>query len=181
MSRFQSQVMYGLLIFITGAIIAILSYSPSRAIQYVLSGGIFLSAIFAFVTAVKNKDSVIRLKYHELQGAGMLAYALAILVYASNFEKFISVTMAFLLYFGLTEIIFGFQLLQYKRRISTSIIALRMITGFLMAVGAVAILARAFLDKNSSLLLAGILIALCGINFIVFANAFRKIPTPRYR
>ena len=70
MTRFQSQVMYGLLIFITGAIIAILSYTPSRTIQYVLSAGMLLSAVFAFITAAKNKGSVIRLKYHELQGAG---------------------------------------------------------------------------------------------------------------
>jgi hypothetical protein len=181
MTRFQSQVTYGVLIFITGAIIAYLSYSPSGTIQYILSVGIFLSAIFAFITAAKNNDSVIRLKYHELQGAGMFAFALAILIYASTFEKFITVTMVFLLYFGLTEIIFGFQLMQYKRKISTTIIALRMITGLLMAVGAVAILARSFLDKNSSLLLAGILIALGGLNFILFANAIRKLPTPRYR
>ena len=46
MTRFQSQVMYGLLIFITGAIIAILSYTPSRTIQYVLSAGMLLSGCF---------------------------------------------------------------------------------------------------------------------------------------
>ena len=181
MTRFQSQVMYGLLIFITGAIIAILSYTPSRTIQYVLSAGMLLSAVFAFITAAKNKGSVIRLKYHELQGAGMVAYAVAIFFYATTFEKFITVTMAFLLYFGLTEIIFGFQLMQSRTKINSSIIAVRMFTGLLKAVGAVAILGMAFLDKNNSLLLAGILIALSGINFIVFANVLRKLPTPRYR
>lgn len=174
MTWFQSQVMYGLLIVITGAIIAFLSYNPSRTIQYVVAAGLFLSAVFAFITAAKNKNAEIRLKYHELQGAGMFAYALAILIYASTFETFITITMAFLLYFGITEIIFGFQLMDYKRMISTSVIVLRMITGFLMAVGAVVILAVAFLDKNMSLLVAGILIALSGINFILFANATRK-------
>ena len=175
MTRFQSQVMYGLLIVVTGAIIALLSYNPSRTIQYVAAAGIFLSAVFAFITAAKNKNTEIRLKYHGLQGAGMLVYALAILIYASTFEKFITITMAFLLYFGITEIIFGFQLMEYKRKISMPLIVLRMITGFLMAVGAVIILAIAFLDKNMSLLVAGILIALSGINFILFANATRKL------
>jgi len=178
MTPFQSQVMYGFLIAITGAIIALLSYDPSRTIQYVVAAGIFLSAVFAFITAAKNKNSEIRLKYHALQGAGMFAYALAILIYASTFEKFITITMAFLLYFGITEIIFGFQLMDYKRKIGMPVIALRMITGLLMAVGAVAILAIAFLDKNKSLLLAGILIALSGINFILFANATRKLAIP---
>ena len=177
MTRFQSQVIYGLLILITGTIIASLSYSPSRIIQYVLAAGIFLSAVFAFITAAKNKSTEIPLKYHGLQGAGMLVYALAILIYASTFEKFITVTMAFLLYFGITEIIFGFQLMDHKRKIGMQVIVLRMITGFLMAVGAVIILAIAFLDKNMSLLVAGILIALSGINFILFANATRRLAT----
>jgi hypothetical protein len=166
--------MYALLIVITGAIIAFLSYNSSRIIQYILAGGIFLSAIFAFITAAKNKSSEIPLKYHALQGAGMLVYAMSILTYASTFEKFVTITMAFLLYFGITEIIFGFQLMQYKRKISLSVIVLRMFTGLLMTVGAVAILAIAFSDKNMSLLVAGILIALGGINFILFAYATRN-------
>jgi len=178
MTWFQSQVLYGLLILITGVIIAFLSYNPSRTIQYVVAAGMFLSAVFAFITSAKSKDSEIRLKYHELQGAGMLAYALAILIYASTFEKFITVTMAFLLYFGITEIIFGFQLLAYKRKTSMPVVVLRMITGVLTALGGVIILALAFSDKNTSLLVAGILIALSGINFILFAYATRRPAIP---
>ena len=177
MSQFQSQVVYGLLIVITGAIIAFLSNNPSHTIQYVVAGGIFLSAVFAFITAAKNKNTEIRLKYHGLQGAGMFAYALAILIFASTFEKFTTITMAFLLFFGITEIIFGFQLMDYKRRVGMPVIVLRMITGLLMTVGAVVILAIAFLDRNMSLLIAGILIALSGINFILFANATRRLAT----
>ena len=175
MTRFQSQVIYGVLIALTGIIIAFLSYNPSRTIQYVVAVGIFLSAVFAFITAAKNKNSEIRLKYHELQGAGMFAYALAILIYASTFESFITITMAFLLYFGITEIVFGFQLMEFKSKIRMPVIVLRMITGLLMAVGAVLIFAIAFLNKNVSLLVAGILIVLSGINFILFANATRNL------
>jgi len=178
MTRYQSQGMYGFLIVITGGIIAALSYNPSRIIQYILSGGIFLSAGFAFITAVKSKNSGSLLKYHQLQGAGMVAYALAILVFGPTFEKFITVTMAFLLYFGITEVIFGFQLMEFKTKTSIPIITLRMITGFFMAVGAVVILATAFSDKNMSLLFSGILIALSGTNFILFANASRKLVSP---
>jgi hypothetical protein len=64
---------------------------------------------------------------------------------------------------------------DFKRKLGMPVIVLRMITGCLMAVGAVVILAIAFLDKNMSLLAAGILIALGGINFILFANATRRL------
>ena len=178
MTPFQSQVVYGLLIVITGAIIAFLSYDPSRTIQYVVAAGMFLSAVFAFITAAKNKSREIRFIYHGLQGVGMLVYALAILISATTFEKFITITMVFLLYFGITEIIFGFQLMDHKRKIGMPLIVLRMFTGLLMAVGAVVILAIAILDKNMSLLVAGILIALSGLNFILFANTTRKLAIP---
>ena len=108
----------------------------------------------------------------------MLVYALAILISATTFEKFITITMVFLLYFGITEIIFGFQLMDLKRKIGMPLIVLRMFTGLLMAVGAVVILAIAVLDKNMSLLVAGILIALSGLNFILFANITRKLAIP---
>ena len=176
MKAIQSQFMYGVFIIIAGAIIGFLSYVPSPAIQYGGATGIFISAVFAFITAAKNKNTLIQFKYHGLQGAGMVAYATGILVYGSSIESFITITMAFLVYFGFTEIIFGFQLLKTRAKIRMSVIVLRMVTGILMAVGAVIIFAIAALDKNMSLLMAGILIALCGINFILFANAIRRLP-----
>ena len=69
-------------------------------------------------------------------------------------------------------------LMDRKRKIGMPLIVLRMLTGLLMAVGAVVILAIAVLDKNMSLLVAGILIALSGLNFILFANITRKLAIP---
>ena len=68
--------------------------------------------------------------------------------------------------------------MDHKRKIGMPLIVLRMFTGLLMAVGAVVILAIAVLDKNMSLLVAGILIALSGLNFILFANTTRKLAIP---
>lgn len=175
MNRFQSQIIYGLLITITGIFLFSLSYNPSRIIQYGIAAGMFLSCFFAFLTASKSKGSEVPLKYNWLLGMGMFAFALAILIYASTFDRFITVTMAFLLYFGIVEIIFGFGLMAYKKSISLQIIVFRMIIGLLMTIGAVLILGIAFFDKNTSLVVAGALIFLSGINFILLANAVRKI------
>ncbi len=175
MNRFQSQILYGFLISVTGIFLLLLSYQPSRIIQYNVAAGMFLSSFFAFVTANKSRGSEIPLKYNWLLGVGMFAYALAILIYGSTFNRFITISMAFLLYFGITEIIFGFGLMAYKKTISLQIIVSRMIIGLLMTIGAVLILGIAVVDKNTSLLVAGILIFLSGVNFIMLANAMRKI------
>ena len=86
--------------------------------------------------------------------------------------------MIFILYFGLTEILFGFRLLSYKEKLSLQVVVARMIIGFVMTVGAVLILTIAFLDKNASLLFAGILITLSGLTFIWFANLTNKLGNP---
>lgn len=178
MTRYQSQILYGLLILGTGIIIALLSYNPSRTIQYAVAGGMLLASIFAFITASKSVGSEIPMRYNNLQGLGMLAYALAIFTYATTLERFIFVTMIFALYFGITEMIFGFQLMRYKTRISMAVIIFRMASGFILTIGAVLILTIAVLDKNASLLFTGLLIALSGINFIWFAGLTKKLGQP---
>ena len=175
MNRVQTQMAYGLLIAITGIIIAILSSNPSRTLQYTVAAGMLLSAVFAFATTAKAKHAVIPMKYNRMQGVGILIYGFAILIYASNFERFILTTMAFTLYFGITEILFGFKLLAYKEHLALQVIVARMVIGFIMAVGAVLILTIAMLDKNASLLFAGILMTISGLTFIWFAGLTKKL------
>lgn len=180
MNRFQSQVFYGVLIGVTGVFLLLLSYNPSRIIQYGVAAGMFLSCFFAFVSANKSKASEVPLKYNWLLGVGMFAYALAILIYASTFDRFIIITMGFLLYFGVADIIFGFGLLAYKKSIHLQVIVVKMIIGLLMAIGAVLIIGLAYFDKNISLLVAGSLIFLSGINFIMLADTVRKIASLKH-
>jgi uncharacterized membrane protein HdeD (DUF308 family) len=175
MNRFQAQLLYGIFITTTGIFLAALSFNPSRTIQYVVAIGIFVSAAFAFIAANKNKDSEIPFKYNWLQGIGMLLYGFAILFYGTTFERFITTTFAFLLYFGVTEIMYGFQLLNYKTKIGVSVIALRMLAGFFTTIGALVILATSFVHENSSLLIAGILLILGGINFMLLVSVVRRL------
>ena len=134
----------------------------------------FLSSFFVFVASNKSKGSEIRFRFNWLLGMGMFAYGLSILVYTSIFEQFITIAVAFLLYFGIMEIIFGFGLMAYKKTISLQIIVYRMIIGLLMTIGAFFILGKSVVDKTTSLLVARILIFLNGVNFIILANEMQK-------
>src|SRR5688572_15833507 len=112
MTRYQSLAIYGIIIVLTGIIISSLAYNPSRIIQYVVAAGLFLSAIFAFITSYKSKRLIVPLKYHAFQGFGLLAYALTVIIYANTLERFLNATTCFLLIFGITEIVGALQLLM---------------------------------------------------------------------
>lgn len=175
MTRFLAQYLYGILIAVTGILLAVLSFDPSRTIQYVVAAGMLLSSIFAFLSAQKSRNAEVGLKYHVLQAVGTLAYAVAILVYATTPERFITISFAFFLYFGITEIIFGFELLGFKQKLSLHIIVIRMLIGFILTIGAVLIYITASLNESTSLLIAGILIACSGVHFILFAKATKLL------
>lgn len=176
--RFHSQLLYGILILITGVIVVSLSYNSSRLIQYTVGTGMFLASIFALVASFKVNRLMIPKQYNGFLGLGTMVYALTILVYAATFERFITVTMIFLLYVGITELLFGFQLMAYKTRISMTVNALRMIPGFLMTIGSVIVLMMANLDRSSSLLSVGIIIVLSGINLIWFTRITKRLGQP---
>ena len=92
MTRFQALSIYAFCIILTGVILLILAYNPSRAIQYMVAVGMFVSAVFAFIMAKKSKDFQIPLKYHGIHAIGMLVYGLAILFYTTNIQLFIETT-----------------------------------------------------------------------------------------
>jgi hypothetical protein len=173
MSRFQSQVFYGILIAVTGVLLFLLGTNPSRIIQYAVASGIFLAAIFAFIASSKSSSSRVPLKYNGLQAGGMMVYAVAVFVYAATFERFISITMAFLLFFGIMEILFGFNAISVQRDVGMRVIVTRMFIGFLMTIGAVVFLGFSF-HLVIAVLLAGILFFLSGVLFIGFANVTRN-------
>jgi hypothetical protein len=173
MSRFQSQIFYGILVAVTGVLLFLLGANPSRIIQYAIASGIFLAAIFSFIASSKSTSSKLPLKYNGLQAIGMLVYGVAIFVYASTFERFISITMVFLLFFGIMEMLFGFNAISVQREIGMRVIVTRMFIGFLMTIGAVVFLGFAF-HLVIAVLLAGILFFLSGVLFIGFANVTRN-------
>ena len=175
MDRYQTLTIYALLIILTGIILIILSYNPLRVIQYAVAVAMFASAIFSFLTAFKSKNLQINLKYHELHGAGMIIYGLAILFYATTLQIFLNITAFFLLYYGMSEIIFCFQLLIMKQRnISAQVVAFRLIIGFFIAMGAVLSLATATINQNVALLSAGAVFVFSGVYLIVFKTVLKK-------
>jgi hypothetical protein len=175
MNRFQTQIVYGMLIIMTGGILAFLSFSVSRNLQYVLAGGMGVSALFAFIGAGKSRKMDMPYTYNALQGAGMLAFAAIVLFYTLELQWFIMLTMGFLFYFGVMELFIGFELLLYKIRVNYILILAMLLTGLFLTIGAVVVLSTSASEDSQSLLMAGILFIISGCTFILLSSMTRKI------
>ena len=164
MTKYQALTIYALLIIATGSVLSSLAYYPTRAIQYIVAIGILSSAVFTFATAFKMKNSQIPMNYHALHAIGMIIYGLAILFWANDIEVFFNITIFFLLYYGMAEIIFCFQLFELKQQnINSQIILYRFLIGLSVTIGAIYILASHNKYENSALLVAGVVFAFSGL------------------
>lgn len=174
MTRYQSVIIYGILIVLNGIILMALSYNTSRAIQYSVGIGMILAAIFAIISSRKSKDYQIPMKYHAIHAGGMLAYGLAIFVLAIDIELFFNITTFFLIYYGIVEIIFCLQLFILKTRIPLYVIVARMIVGLAISLGAVFILAASEVDFSVAMLAAGLTFLFSGIIQAIFNNTLMR-------
>ncbi|MEO6189803.1 MAG: hypothetical protein ABIO44_04940 [Saprospiraceae bacterium] len=179
MTRYQALTVYATLIIVTGLILMLLSIYPTRLIQYVVAFGMLSSAFFAFYTAYKSHDMQIPLHYHALHAIGMVVYGFAILFFANDIQRFFNITIFFLTFYGMAEMIFCFQLLMLRQKfISARIIGFRLLIGFFITTGAIFILATSFSDKKIALLASGAVFVFSGVFLIVFKSVLKKADKP---
>jgi uncharacterized membrane protein HdeD (DUF308 family) len=164
----------GVLILISGIFIAIFSYNPSRAIQYVVVICSILGGILAILTARNSKGYEINLKYHWLVSIGLILYAIAIAFFANELSSFLQVTSYFLLLFGLVEFIFTFQVLNSRNRFGWNIMLYKLIAGAIAIIGSLLVLTTSLIDGNIALLFSGIIISLIGLSFVLVSKLLAK-------
>jgi len=175
MTKYQALTIYAILVIATGIVLSSLAYYPIRAIQYIVALGIFSSAAFAFLTTYKSKNSQIPMNYHALHALGMVIYGLAILFWANDINTFFEITVFFLLYYGMTEIIFCFQLLMTKQwNINWHVMVFRFFVGFFIDIGAMYILAIHNVDENKALLASGAVFIFSGFSLLVFRTVLKR-------
>ncbi len=176
MTRFQSLSVYTFLIILIGALLVSLSFNPSKVIQYIVGFGMLLISVFAGITALKCKNLNVPYVYHLLHSIGFIIYGIVILFYATSSENFLDATSFFLLYYGITEIIFSFQLTMLKRDdINFKTIIYRMLIGLLIGVGSFIIIVISKINHRDALLASGIVFVLCGINLVLFKTILKNL------
>lgn len=134
-----------------------------------------MGGITAYLFSKANPQHKIAWLYHLLQGIGMLLFAFVIATLPQNLADFLRYVTYFMMLFGFIEILFGFMVLNSGEKLNTSILISRFVAGFFNLIGAVLILATSVTDEASGLLIAGLLILMGGIAFVMFSFRLRKI------
>ncbi len=179
MTKFQTLTVYAIIIICIGILVISLSFRPSEAIQYFVGFGILVSAIFSGITAYKCKFLNVPYTYHLLHSIGFTIYGIIILFFAISSEKFLHYTSFFLLYYGITEIIFCFQITMLKRdNINFKMMIYRLLIGLLIGVGSFIIIIISTKNQRDGLLTSGIVLVFCGINLLLFRTVLKNLKEP---
>jgi len=163
----------------TGIGLMALIYNPLLAIQNIVGSGMIFTALFAAITAVKCKNLQIPLKYHSIHALSMLVFGLAVLIFASDFKLFFTMTSSFLMFYGIAEVIFSFQIVMLEQKnVHQTIVIVRFIIGCFIALGAVLILVTSFFNQNNAITVAGIIFIFSGLNLILFRTVLKNLKSP---
>jgi hypothetical protein len=178
MTKYQSLIVYGLLIVMTGTVLLIFEFNASPSIRFPVALGILSSAVFAMITTVKSKNLQVPFKYHGMHALGLTAFAASILILGTDVLKLLNITAFFMLFFGITELIFGMQLLMLKASISLPILIFRLVIGFAQGLGSIVILQLSYLKQSDALLGSGIGLVVAGISIISFKTILQVLDVP---
>jgi hypothetical protein len=156
-----------------------LAYYPSTVIQNTMASALLLTSIVAFITAYKCHKLQVPLNYHLLHAICLAIYGFAIILYSESVESFLNISAFFILYYGISEIIFGLQLLMLKASVSFKIIAIRLVVGLIIGFGAVLILTTSFHSQIGAILGEGVVFIIMGLNLLISKTVLRQLEVPK--
>lgn len=138
---------------------------------------VLLSGIFACVTAFKFKADQIPLNYHAIHAIGLLLYGFSFRLLSNDATDFFRITVIYLLFYGIAELIFGLQMLLQKDRMLFRIIVIRMVIGFITALSAVGLYISLdkYIDLTSAIKITGVLFIVGGLNLFFFKSVIFKL------
>lgn len=135
-----------------------------------------VSGVCAIMFANANKEYNIPKNFHLLQGIGMITFAIALVVIPNSLKSFLMVVTFFTMVYGLIELVFTFSVLNSNYKINSSVLMARIITGILNLIGGFTLFMSALgKTPETGVLIAGILIALGGLAFVMFAKKIKEL------
>jgi hypothetical protein len=161
-----------------GLVLLIFEFNTDPSIRFPVALSIFASSVFALVTTLKSKNLQVPFKYHGMHALGLIAFATSILFLGTDMLKLLNITAFFMLFFGITELIFGMQLLMLKASISLPILIFRLVVGFVQGLGSIVILQLSYLKQSDALLASGIGLVAAGFSIISFRTILKVLDAP---
>ncbi|MGB0884579.1 MAG: DUF308 domain-containing protein [Flavobacteriales bacterium] len=135
---------------------------------------LILGGYFSYAFSKQLKDIKVGRQFHLFQAIGMLVFGVLVAFIPDSLESFLKFVTYFVMCFGFIEISFGLMAIGSNKTIKWNIVSFRLISGVLALIGAFVILMTSMTDALKSLTIAGILLLISGIAFIVFAQKLKR-------
>lgn len=104
----------GIILLITGIIASVISFAPSRLLQYLFILTSAAVGVFGVLIGKNKKAGFIRSTYYSWIGFIMVGLSIALAIWATSLMAFVNVLGFFLLLLGMIEFVFAMQILHYE-------------------------------------------------------------------
>nr|WP_299338193.1 hypothetical protein [Allomuricauda sp.] len=136
---------------------------------------LLISGVLALLFSGANPQHKVAKTFHFLQGAGLMTFSILIAIWPGTLDMFLKLTTYFIMVYGLFEIMFAFSVLRSSFKVDRSILMTRLMVGAINVIGSFVLFMSLLKSTTSGLKVAGFLIVLGGLGFIIFANRIKKI------
>lgn len=156
----------GIMLLISGIVAILISFEPSRILQYIFVLTSLTVGIFGVLIGKDTKGTLLRSAYYSWVGFVLIGLSIGLVIWATSLIAFINVLGFFLLVLGMIEFVFALQILNYELPIPWNVVGLKLTLSAMTAIGGTWILTMAGFNIYIALLFFGILFVLVGLSFI---------------
>ena len=135
---------------------------------------LLISGLLVFIFSQVNGQHKVAKTFHFLQGAGLMTFAALIAIWPDTLDMLLKLTTYFIMVYGLFEIMFTFSVLRSSFKVNKSILITRLLVGAINFIGSFVLFLSLLKSTSSGLNVAGFLIVLGGLGFILFSIRILK-------
>ncbi|MCK8522225.1 hypothetical protein M0D21_11630 [Aquimarina sp. D1M17] len=132
------------------------------------------SGICGFIFSKYDKLPKVAIEYHTIQGIGLITYAIIMTLIIDSLSSFLMLTTYFIIMYGLFEILFSFMVLNSNHSINKRILLTRLTAGAINLIGGFILLLSSLSNLDKGIVIAGVLIIIGGVSFVIFSNRIEK-------
>lgn len=156
----------GIGILVSGVLAALISFEPSRILQYIFMSTAFAVGILGILIGRDPKEKFVRSLYYSWIGFILVGLSVVVVIWGTTLIALVNVLGFFLLLLGMVEFVFALQILNYQSPVPWKIVGLKLTLSATTAIGAASILTIAGFNMYTALLFIGVLFITVGLTFI---------------
>lgn len=156
----------GIGLLISGVLAALISFEPSRILQYIFMSTALAIGILGILVGMDTKEKFIPTAYYSGIGIILIGLSVAVVIWGASLVALVHVLGFSLLLLGMVEFVFALQILNYQSPVPWKIVGLKLTLSATTAIGAASILTIAGFNMFTALLFIGVLFVTVGLTFI---------------